>query len=96
MALIQCRECGKQVSDQASACPQCGAPVQGVRVAGTVTTQATGKKSKQHELLGGVAFGAGLLAAVFGGEPVWLWLLLAVAGLIWYFVARFAAWWHHG
>ena len=26
MALIQCRECGKQISTEAAACPQCGAP----------------------------------------------------------------------
>ncbi len=26
MALIYCRECGKQFSDQAAACPNCGAP----------------------------------------------------------------------
>ncbi len=28
MALIKCDECGKQVSDKASACPHCGAPVE--------------------------------------------------------------------
>ena len=27
MALINCYECGKQVSDKASACPHCGAPM---------------------------------------------------------------------
>jgi len=27
MALIQCAECGKQVSDKAKACPNCGCPV---------------------------------------------------------------------
>ena len=27
MALISCTECGKQISDKASACPHCGAPV---------------------------------------------------------------------
>ena len=27
MALTSCRECGKQISDQAAACPHCGAPV---------------------------------------------------------------------
>lgn len=26
MALVQCVECGEQVSDQAKACPKCGAP----------------------------------------------------------------------
>ena len=27
MALIQCGECNKQISDQANACPHCGAPL---------------------------------------------------------------------
>jgi DNA-directed RNA polymerase subunit RPC12/RpoP len=27
MALIKCHECGNQVSDNAVACPKCGAPV---------------------------------------------------------------------
>lgn len=28
MALINCAECGKQVSDLAACCPHCGAPVE--------------------------------------------------------------------
>ncbi|WP_145026015.1 zinc-ribbon domain-containing protein [Geobacter argillaceus] len=27
MALINCEECGKQISDRATSCPSCGAPV---------------------------------------------------------------------
>jgi len=27
MALIKCPECGKEVSDTAKACPNCGAPI---------------------------------------------------------------------
>jgi hypothetical protein len=27
MALINCKECGKEVSDKATACPNCGAPI---------------------------------------------------------------------
>ncbi|VXC20959.1 conserved hypothetical protein [Luteimonas sp. 9C] len=26
MALVQCRECGREISDRALACPQCGDP----------------------------------------------------------------------
>lgn len=28
MAMIKCRECGKDVSDQAASCPNCGCPIQ--------------------------------------------------------------------
>ncbi len=27
MALINCRECGKSISDKAETCPECGSPV---------------------------------------------------------------------
>lgn len=27
MSLINCKECGKEISDQATACPHCGAPL---------------------------------------------------------------------
>jgi predicted amidophosphoribosyltransferase len=28
MALINCKECNKEISDQAQSCPHCGAPLQ--------------------------------------------------------------------
>lgn len=28
MALIKCEECGKEISDRAVACPNCGCPVE--------------------------------------------------------------------
>ena len=33
MALIKCRECSKQISDKANACPHCGCPLKGGTVA---------------------------------------------------------------
>ena len=33
MALKQCKECGKQVSSRAKACPNCGAPTAGTGLA---------------------------------------------------------------
>lgn len=39
MALIKCPECGKEVSDKASACPNCGCPISsGGSVSSTPTT----------------------------------------------------------
>jgi len=35
MALVKCTECGREVSDQAAACPNCGAPVRSAAVPGT-------------------------------------------------------------
>lgn len=28
MALIECKECGKQMSDKAECCPNCGCPIE--------------------------------------------------------------------
>jgi len=40
MALINCPECGKQVSDAASACPHCGHPIRSAAPAGGTAPQA--------------------------------------------------------
>lgn len=40
MSLIKCRECGKEISDQADRCPNCGCPVEQKRY----TTSFSGKK----------------------------------------------------
>ena len=32
MALIKCPECGKEISDKAAACPNCGAPVESKKI----------------------------------------------------------------
>lgn len=34
MALINCQECGREVSDQAKTCPHCGAPPTKLQVVG--------------------------------------------------------------
>lgn len=34
MALMECSECGRQISDKAAACPGCGAPVESQPMAG--------------------------------------------------------------
>lgn len=36
MALIKCPECGKEVSDKATACPNCGCPMSEMVTSGTV------------------------------------------------------------
>lgn len=32
MALINCKECGKEISDNASSCPNCGCPKEGQKI----------------------------------------------------------------
>jgi len=57
MALIKCRECGKDVSTEAAACPNCGAPV--VQVAKATVA----KKANKHSNIIGTFFLA-IVAAV--------------------------------
>lgn len=80
MALITCCECGKQVSDRAASCPNCGCPISLIAVDSTGiniqtvtdTAQKTlvsaksekGKKKKRFLLIGVVSLIA-LIAAVF-------------------------------
>lgn len=36
MALVKCKECGKEISDKATACPNCGCPLSEFTLEGTV------------------------------------------------------------
>ena len=36
MAMIKCPECGKEVSDKAKTCPNCGCPIENISPSGTV------------------------------------------------------------
>lgn len=36
MALVRCKECGKEVSDRASSCPNCGCPIADMITSGVV------------------------------------------------------------
>lgn len=41
MALIKCPECGREVSDRAGNCPQCGFPISSLKTDGTVMIKIT-------------------------------------------------------
>ena len=49
MALIQCHECGKEISEQAAACPGCGAPVKREEAQAAQAAPPSGfAKAEQH------------------------------------------------
>ncbi len=100
MALIDCPECGKRVSEKAASCPNCGCPIaqekeQPRRPVQTV--EQTGKTYKACQLLGillivhGGFVGCGASGAdpdvAFGGAVV------AFLGLMLFLAARIGAWW---
>jgi uncharacterized membrane protein YvbJ len=107
MALINCPECAKKVSDAASVCPNCGVAIASKREAqkagaSLTTIQETSKKLKLQTLgavlaiIIGVVWLIGQMNSGQGaGEPGAIPMLFIVGGLGWYFVTRFRIWWHH-
>lgn len=56
MALIPCAECGRQISDRATACPNCGAPPRAARTAAawhTAQASRLGERRKFDPWVGG-------------------------------------------
>jgi len=110
MALIQCPECGNQVSSTAVSCPHCGAPIAGsqeAQAAGAAltTTQQTSKRLKLHYLGATAIFLVGIVWLFTGmsmqnenpGMEIDLGtpFIVTIAGLSWFLITKFRIWWHH-
>jgi DNA-directed RNA polymerase subunit RPC12/RpoP len=94
MALIQCRECGRDISDQATACPHCGAPRV---VQQKVEIEATHRGLKNQMIWAVCLMLGGCVGAMTaGGQAAGFWALLMLAGLVWWLVARMGAWYRNG
>ena len=74
MALIECPECSKTVSNTAAACPQCGAPIAQAaaeRVAiGTPlsTIQQTSKRLKMHIVISVILWWTSVIWLIFAAS----------------------------
>ena len=91
--LVRCRECGKEVSDKASSCPGCGAPMTGVQ-----TIEQTSKGLKAQLLISGIIFTLGLMSSCSGtkdGGSSAVSVMVALVGLTWYLSVRMMIWWKH-
>ncbi len=106
MSLIQCSECNNEVSDKASSCPKCGAPIASnneniAAGANLKTIQETSKKFKLQALISIflIIIGAVMLIATSdaksGQEPSGTGAIILLIGIIWYLINRFRIWWHH-
>lgn len=107
MALIDCPECGKQVSDAARACPGCGVSIADAaeaRAAGAslTTTQITSKKLKLQQVASVLLTLVGFISLVtvnsspeerVSAAPIPT--ALFVIGIGWFVVTRIRIWWHH-
>ncbi len=101
MALITCPECGKKVSDSATACPGCAYPLKNSSSSSkrVQTIEKTSKKWKGLQLIGFIFAMIGLLM-VFGSDPKsgatpGVAVLLLAVGIVLYLYARLGSWWHH-
>ena len=73
MALVNCPDCGKSVSDQAAACPQCGHPIKiqaAPAAASILVAAAAPARSQERPRTRPIAWVA-LIILVVGGFLVW-------------------------
>ncbi|MBI5037750.1 MAG: zinc-ribbon domain-containing protein [Candidatus Kerfeldbacteria bacterium] len=96
MALIKCSECGKDISDQAEACPHCGNPLR------PIVVQATSKRWKLAKLIAWISILVGIYLFLRGyGLDEWsspmtgFGFTLAFVGFVALMVAKFGSWWNH-
>ena len=81
MALIECHECGKKISDSAASCPGCGAPVRAkqrkkgdtVPYTDQVVAVLLSKKKKTNHVL------HLLLSIITVGIWIIIWILVAAS-----------------
>lgn len=97
MALISCPACEKQISEMASACPNCGHPAEGVSQPAhpaIQTIEQTSKGYKAGQFIGVVMICAGVVACTARAPGTSAGLMLI--GLVLYLGSRMGAWWNNG
>jgi hypothetical protein len=103
MALVQCPECNRALSDKAVACPFCGYPL--ARPSRLkewdLLIEKTRKRWKALRVLGWLLIAAGLMvlrggwpARYFDSALVGWWV--AGAGFACLITSKAGAWWYHG
>jgi TM2 domain-containing membrane protein YozV len=71
MALINCKECGKQISDHAAACPNCGVPVSGFSQSVASPVMVTAPKSRSVAVLLAMLLGGIGIHKFYLNSPGW-------------------------
>jgi len=108
MSLINCPDCGYQVSNNAECCPKCGYPIAGNKPIQAnsdkiQTIEQTSKKYKLQQLLSSLLVIGSVIVLIVdssGNKPTSgaaaFGILGLIVGFIWFIVVRFLTWWHHG
>jgi len=84
MALINCPECGKSISDKASACPHCGNPIAEPPTQQQPPTQV--KKFNIQKLLAVLLTVFSLIALMATTSPYWIGPF--IVGILWFIIIR--------
>jgi uncharacterized membrane protein YvbJ len=90
MALVPCKECGKEVSDKAATCPGCGVSLR-KRVASVDSNSKTPLESKKTNPFAFSLMASGLIIMLVfrSSGTTFLGLLLILSGVVWDIYNRF-------
>lgn len=101
MALVKCKECGKEISNKAEICVECGFPLSKKKNGSEEikTQQKTRKSLKLQLLLSKIMMILGFVLA-FGysqmkDDKVIIYICVFVVGIILYVASRVRIWWNH-
>ena len=68
MALIKCSECGKEISDKATACPSCGFPIPQINNQSTSHPPSSSQTNQANNGgTNGIIWVAGIMIVIVGG-----------------------------
>lgn len=107
MALINCPDCSRQVSDRAAICPDCACPVRinekpNVKIPERpVLIEQTAKKWKIYQIYGTIVLALGIPVswAIKGltndGIGTFLFISCCLISMVLFFIAGFGGWWNH-
>lgn len=94
MALINCDECGFELSDKASACPKCGNPISSnENNRQTLLVEQTSKDLKLKLIIGMVVVVLGMILSSSVNET--FGFIIGICGLIYMIVVKVSIWWNH-
>jgi uncharacterized OB-fold protein len=101
MSLIICSECGKEFSDRANTCPNCGNPLANqennfLEEGHAITIQRTYKRWKLVKLFSWITIVIGLLSLPNGETGMALGGMLIFFGVIGLIIGKLGAWWTTG
>ena len=86
MSLINCSECGTQVSDKATLCPKCACPI-------NATTIELTSKSLKGQMVLAILLCCVAVILLFVSPP--FGIIAGLIGFSWYIISRVKIWWNH-